>query len=255
MPRYGCAGLLTSDSYVPGAMVVAHGLRTTGWPHETLLHVTPEVSASSRRWLERAWDRVEEVERISVESRYGTTANFTKLWFWRREEYDRLIYLDLDVAVLGTLDELLERPRFAAAPTMWPPDRFNAGVMVLEPDLDTFEDLRSKMGTLSSTTGGDQGFLNAYFEGWYEGPSAHRLPVKFNTPALLWWFGPEWNAMRPDLRVVHYGGRAKPWDRGPRGGVRRWVERLASRRPRVGDRPTPFEIWDAQWRCARERWP
>lgn len=250
MPRYACASMLTSDSYLPAALVVAHGLCESGWSHEKAILVTPAVSAEARGRLARAWDRVLEVPPITVDTAHRKGTNYTKLRLWDLAEYDRIVYLDADVVVLGPLEELLDRPRYAAAPTMWPPDRFNAGVLVLEPDPGTFEDMSAKIGVLPSTTGGDQGFLNEYFADWYEGPADHRLPTKFNASSTLWWFGPEWSRLRRDLRVLHFNGRYKPWH----GGVRPWVERLGSRRSRVGDRPTPSEIWREARRGAAERW-
>lgn len=46
---------------------------------------------------------------------------------------------------------------FAAAPDVFPPDKFNAGVLVLRPDRAVFEDMVSKASVLPSHDGGDTG--------------------------------------------------------------------------------------------------
>lgn len=48
---------------------------------------------------------------------------------------------------------------FAAAPDVFPPDRFNAGVLVVKPDRAVFEDLKAKAASkaLGSYDGGDTG--------------------------------------------------------------------------------------------------
>jgi hypothetical protein len=125
---------------------------------------------------------------------------------------------------------------FAAAPDTFPPDRFNAGVMLLRPSISTLEEMKSKIESLASYDGGDtvlflypppcpptisfapspsliscppgtpfprcfpifeiqtatlthcnvnqlsnpQGFLNAFFPSWFEGPPSSRLPFRYN---------------------------------------------------------------------------
>ena len=56
---------------------------------------------------------------------------------------------------------------FAAAPDVFPPDHFNAGVLLIKPNMDIYEDMISKREILPSYDGGDTGFLNAYFPNWY----------------------------------------------------------------------------------------
>lgn len=46
---------------------------------------------------------------------------------------------------------------FAAAPDVFPPDRFNAGVMVVAPDASVLSHMRSVIDTLPSHDGGDTG--------------------------------------------------------------------------------------------------
>lgn len=50
---------------------------------------------------------------------------------------------------------------FAAAPDVFPPDCFNAGVLFIKPSLPKFYELLTKIAVTQSYDGGDTGFLNS----------------------------------------------------------------------------------------------
>ncbi len=52
---------------------------------------------------------------------------YTKLHVWNLVEFEKVVYIDADALVLQNVDELFSRPGFAAAPDVFPPDKFNAG--------------------------------------------------------------------------------------------------------------------------------
>ena len=78
----------------------------------------------------------------------------------------------------------------------------------------------SQLDHLPSYNKGDQGFLNSFFDGWYEMPAAHRLPSRYNAVFLFPdhyhpppWFQPDrvYDVMGP-IAVVHFAGPwYKPW--------------------------------------------
>lgn len=105
---------------------------------------------------------------------------------------------------------------FAAAPDVFPPDKFNAGVLVLQPSAEVFQDMLSKTETLASYDGGDTGFLNAYFNDWYQRPASSRLSFGYNAQRTLYWFthatrSGYWEATQP-LKIIHYSSSPKPWE-------------------------------------------
>ncbi len=216
-PRYAAATLVSHPSYVVGALVLGLSLERVGWNHETLAIITSEIGEEDQRRLSRYWTSVRVVDPIGNPSppdkmgfsTYETV--YTKLHLWNQTEFDRLIYLDADTIVVGSLDQLLEGPDFAASPCFTAPDLFNAGMMVLKPSRERYEDLMEKRATLPSYDGSDQGFLNSYFPDWYTGDPSRRLPMKFNVPRLLRVYRPAWNRLTEDMRVLHYVGRNKPW--------------------------------------------
>ncbi|KAB2058838.1 hypothetical protein ES319_A11G262000v1 [Gossypium barbadense] len=102
--------------------------------------------------------------------------------------------------------------------------------MVVEPSEAVFNDMMSKVNTLPSYTGGDQGFLNSYYSDF---PNAHvfdpnipqevlkvrpvpemeRLSTLYNADVGLYMLANKWMVDESELRVIHYKlGPLKPWD-------------------------------------------
>ena len=77
---------------------------------------------------------------------------------------------------------------FAAAPDVFPPDKFNAGVLVIQPNEAVFQDMVSRIAVLPSHDGGDTGFLNSYFPTWFSQSADSRLSFGYNAQRTLHWF-------------------------------------------------------------------
>jgi glycogenin glucosyltransferase len=247
--RVACASYVSTESYVIGALVLGWSLEHSGWPYETRLLVTNDVGDTSRERLARFWHRIVDVDPITnphpTEERGLETASecYTKLRVWQQTDLAKLVYLDSDTIVLGSLEALLDRPSFAAAPCMWPSDRFNAGVLVLDPSEETFRSMAPLIGESPSYDGSDQGFLNTYFADWFTGPAEHRLPVRYNASYFLYLYGPAWSDMLSDIRVLHYVGPYKPWHQSNRS-LRGLFQRLLIRFGRApAGLPSPHDLW------------
>ena len=252
--RYAAASLVTSPAYVVGAAVLGHSLLKAGWPHETLLMVTDKVEQSERDELSRYWQRIVEVapiENPNPVAEQGTSyfaTTYTKLRVWEQTEYTKLVFLDADTIVLGPLEDLLSCPEFGAAPCMGALDMFNTGVMVVEPSREVLQDMVTKIEVLPSYDGSDQGFLNSYFPDWFSGPQEHRLPTRYNVPAILYLYHSSWSRIRDEIRVLHFFGPRKPWmvkSRLARAIHKRYVSAIYPSSKNSG--VSPFEMWwDAQ---------
>jgi glycogenin glucosyltransferase len=207
------------DAYVPGAEALGRSLTMTGTPFPKVLMVTPDVTEASRaRLVAEGWRIVEVTpipnphpERGLLFARFGNV--FTKLHAWELTDYDKVVFLDADTIVVQKIDELFARPYFAAAPDFFVPDRFNSGVMVLEPSKKTFDDMMTALAGSASYDGGDQGFLNLFFTNWYAMPVEHRLTAGFNMHHFILQFlvaHPSLKPMAKEAKVIHYTMQ-KPW--------------------------------------------
>ncbi|GJN89831.1 hypothetical protein Rhopal_002820-T1 [Rhodotorula paludigena] len=217
--------LVTSDQYLPGALVTLHSLLdvedTRSRAFATVCLATPAtLSHATVQALGKAFDVVIGVEPIVSESidelkllgRLDLAASLTKLHLFRLTQFRKVVFLDADTLVLRPLSHLFNTPaRFAAAPDQGWPDAFNSGVFVAEPSLETFGALVDMMRERGSWDGGDQGLLNDYFDDW------HRLSFTYNvTPSAFYTYAPAYRRHGQGVSVLHFIGADKPWNRGTR---------------------------------------
>jgi alpha-N-acetylglucosamine transferase len=212
--------LTNGDGYAPGVEVLGKSLQASGTQIPRVLLATQDVSPDARsRLVKQGWE-IRDVEPIANPTANGDLlyprfANvFTKLRGWQLTDFDRIVMLDADTLVLQNIDELFERSVFAAAPDFLLPDRFNSGVMVLEPSTETFQKMIAALASSGTYDGGDQGFLNTFYSDWYAMPVEHRLPIGYNMAHFIYAFLRGHPSLRGKLeheaKIVHYMVQ-KPW--------------------------------------------
>lgn len=196
--------------------MLANSLRDAGSTKELAVLVTPEtVSADTVAQLRTMYQHIIEVPRISnpnaanlaVMQRLDLHSALTKIELWKQTQFSKIVYIDADVVAVRAPDELFDLDvAFAAAPDIGWPDCFNSGVMVLKPDLDTYNGLKAMAAAGATFDGADQGLLNAYF------PNFHRISFTYNvTPSAHYQYLPAYNHFRANISLVHFIGKDKPW--------------------------------------------
>eukprot|EP00055_Hartaetosiga_balthica_P016193 m.100837 g.100837 ORF g.100837 m.100837 type:complete len:510 (+) comp9051_c2_seq1:84-1613(+) len=212
--------LVLNDAYVAGAMVLCHSLRKTNTTHHIVCMVGEGVTAERRQEMANAFDLLVDVPTLSSEDatnlaflgRPELGPTLTKIYAWRLTQFTKCVYLDADTLVLKNIDDLFDRPAFAAAPDIGWPDCFNSGVFVFAPSLSTFSDLYNLSQSVGSFDGGDQGLLNEYFSDWSQQEPGHRLPFTDNlTSNAAYGYAPAFKRYGDEVRVVHFIGALKPW--------------------------------------------
>jgi glycogenin glucosyltransferase len=204
--------LVSSDSYLPGALAQVAALRdihpTPPTPPEvdftTVCIVTPEsLDIATIKRLRKEYDLVVGVEILEQENQKGLdllgqssptciyarhlpffstgrpdlTTVLTKLHIFRLTQFQKIIFLDADVLPIRPLSHLFNVPHeFSAAPDVGWPDIFNSGVLVVSPGNDKFNELYELIKTKPSWDGGDQGLLNEW-----RGENWNRLSFTYNT--------------------------------------------------------------------------
>ncbi|ORY98587.1 nucleotide-diphospho-sugar transferase [Syncephalastrum racemosum] len=244
--------LVATDGYASGALVLGWRLRDLGTTRRLLCLVTDGLNQHVKEALAHCFDELVLVEtlmtttpeNLQILGRPDLGLTFTKIHLWRLTQYRKLVFLDADTLPLRPIDDLFERPSFAAAPDVGWPDCFNSGVFVAEPSEATYQGLkamacasgsfdgnhredeegyqhkeayqRKKIGRSGSlkhcqSKGGDQGLLNSYFDSWPQTP-AHRLPFTYNTtPSASYSYAPAYLEFRDRIAVIHFIGKSKPW--------------------------------------------
>ncbi|EMD00567.1 glycosyltransferase family 8 protein [Baudoinia panamericana UAMH 10762] len=210
--------LVLSDSYLPGAAVLAHSLRDTGTTRKLACLITQDsLRASTITELQSLYNYVIPIERIGNPSpanlylmgRPDLLYTFTKIHLWRMTQFRKIVYIDSDVVALRAPDELFDVTEgFAAAPDVGWPDIFNTGVMVIAPNMGEYHALRSMASAGDSFDGADQGLLNQY----YEHRPWRRLNFTYNcTPSANYQYEPAYRYFKRDISLVHFIGGDKPW--------------------------------------------
>ena len=119
--------LMLNDSYLPGVLLLAHGLRRQKTQADLICMVTEEISRPARQALEHLYDEVIEVEKIyvphkRVQKRPYLPDVFTRLHALRlgsdgdlshsdtKIAYDKVVLLDADLLPLRHYDHLFTLP-------------------------------------------------------------------------------------------------------------------------------------------------
>jgi alpha-N-acetylglucosamine transferase len=228
------------DGYRAGVEALGRSLVETGTEIRRVVLVTPDVSMRTRALLERQGWLVRPVDPVpcpnSDELLFARFAlSFTKLRAFHLVEYDKIVFLDADTVVLSRIDELFERPCIAAAPDFFMPDRFNSGVMVLEPSELLYAEIIGSLGKLPAYDGGDQGLLNSHWPDWWSMPVEHRLPAGYNLHHFVYQFMKSHSGLRrtflDEVKIIHYTLQ-KPWQHFTlSGGSEIWWEKFYGARP------------------------
>ncbi|KAK2017879.1 family 8 glycosyl transferase [Colletotrichum eremochloae] len=237
------ATLLLNDTYLPGALVLAHSLRDAGTSKQLAVLVTLDtVSAEVITELKAVYDHVISVPRIRnarpanlyLMNRPDLHSAFTKVNLWRQTQFSKIVYIDADVVAYRAPDELFDiAAPFSAAPDIGWPDLFNTGVMVLSPNMGDYYALMAMAERGISFDGADQGLLNMHFKNTY-----NRISFTYNvTPSAHYQYVPAYRHFQSSINMVHFIGPDKPWFQG----------RQASK----GD--SPFEDMIGRWWAVYDR--
>lgn len=237
MAPHAFVTLLTSDSYLPGALVAAHALKENE-KHSlqdidlVCLAALDIVSLSSVKILQQVFDFVLGVDEIgsshcekelNLLGRQELSSSVTKIHVWRLAQYQKIIYIDADTLPIRPMSHLftLEASFSACADTGWP-DCFNSGLMVIRPSEEMFEKIFKHFIHHGSWDGGDQGLLNDFFtvdssrtsSASSEDPSPcwNRLSFIYNvTPSAYYSYAPAYKRYHDEISMIHFIGPEKPW--------------------------------------------
>jgi alpha-N-acetylglucosamine transferase len=161
--------LLTSDNYLPGALVLAYSLKQTCTKHELAIMVTDGVSETVKSILASVYGRVilvplitsKQSDNLALLGRRELDVTFSKFSCFDPDfaAYDKIAFLDADTLVLGNIDDIFDYVGgdvvFAAAPDIGWPDCFNSGVFVTIPSKNLCKqvfDAIQEFGSFDGTT-------------------------------------------------------------------------------------------------------
>lgn len=224
-PKYAYATFISTSQFVASAAVMLHSLALTGTRHARVALVTPYVTQDERVFLAHfarviVVDLVQHNHYIS-NKRYRD--QFTKLRLWQLTMYTKVIYFDADVVLLRSIDELFDLPTWAVPMDATSP-RYGAGMMLMQPSLERFDDMIQKIQkTKTSMELPDLLFLTDYINNLQKTDNRNVINL------ISRWYQVYQEEFRPrhktylthgeesitiyDHRIhaIHYAGADKPW--------------------------------------------
>ena len=217
--------LLYGDGdYVLSVRVLGLSLKLSGTKHEMIVLCTEEVSKESRKILEKDGWTIKNAETIGCPYRNCPeqySKIFSRYLIWTLTEYRRIVFLDSDTLVYSNIDELFHCGKFCASYRH--SDLFNAGVLVVKPDLLEYFNITSKIGVYPSYDTADQGFLNYYYKWLKFAPMFNasdpqyqeepmRLPAIYNADVGQYYVWTSRFFPLEPYKVLHHTlGSVKPW--------------------------------------------
>uniref|UniRef100_A0A2P2LMW7 Hexosyltransferase n=1 Tax=Rhizophora mucronata TaxID=61149 RepID=A0A2P2LMW7_RHIMU len=223
--------LLYGDEFLLGVRVLGKSIRNTGSKKEMVVLVSDGVSDYAKRLLKADGWIVEKISLLANPNQVRPKrfwGVYTKLKIFNMTNYKKVVYLDADTIVVRNIEDLFKCAKFCA--NLKHSERLNSGVMVVEPSESVFNDMMTKVNTLPSYTGGDQGFLNSYYSDFSNAhvfqpnipqevlkarpvPDMERLSTLYNADVGLYMLANKWMVDETELHVIHYTlGPLKPWD-------------------------------------------
>jgi len=226
--------------YITDALVLGYSLQECFTESRVLL-VTPEVNTLAEIELLKLYWEIEPVQHLVVdESRLkGVDARFqnvfTKIRCWEQVQFTKICIMDLDIVVTRNIDEIFAFQAPAAlfrgnasstigehrdSATLYSKQTgeqqggINAGVMLIEPNLDEFNNMAGLLRNKGRATAApEQDFLSLQFHDRWQ-----RLPVKYNwQPHQLKFIqmrGLEDTERQKteEIAVYHFSGEVSPRD-------------------------------------------
>jgi len=231
--KYSYISILSTDSYLIGALVLYKSLISTNPKYPFNLLVTPNISNESLNILKRNNINTIKIEPIKnpilKDPNDRRFYNYSKLNMWSLIQFDKIVYLDSDMIVMHNIDELFEKKNMSAVNSGglikkdWM--QLNSGLIVLEPSMTIFNDMKSKIGTIEKQIGkGDQAFLHEYYADWPERKElhllhiynlfdihieSHRKKLGFIYDEKIQTDNEHFDQKR--IKIIHYIGQVKPW--------------------------------------------
>ncbi|KAK4480455.1 hypothetical protein RD792_013528 [Penstemon davidsonii] len=223
--------LLYGDEFLLGVRVLGKSIRDTGSTKDMVALVSDGVSDYAKMliqadgWIVKTISLLENPNHVRPKRFWGV---YTKLKIFNMTTYKKVVYLDADTIVVKDIEDVFKCQKFCA--NLKHSERLNSGVLVVEPSEDLFKDMMTKVNTMYSYTGGDQGFLNSYFPDFPNArvfdphaspeelksrptPEMERLSTLYNADVGLYMLANKWMVDEEELRVIHYTlGPLKPWD-------------------------------------------
>ena len=215
---------ISTDSYLPGVLALDKNIRDTcKYPLVVLVpHDLSEESYEKMRRLNIKFVQADHIETpkelMRATEEHDWFAHWAKSLFKLRifdlVEYDKIVFVDCDMMLMESVDEVFDLPDISATigakdyPGNEHFEDLSSGFMVIEPKKGLSDNMALLIPEVAAKKNifGDQDIMQAYFTDWKEKKELV-LPDKYN----VWFPHYQFYAKRERVKGVHFLGRKKPW--------------------------------------------
>ena len=213
---------LNTDNYLPGVIVLDKTIRDT-CSHRLFVLVSHDLKESTYEALRRRSIAFGYADNVVVNPElFADTADIYSHWkntlfklrIFELTQFSKIVFIDGDIMVLGSIDDLFDRPDMSAviAGRSYPGNEhwydLNSGVLVIEPCEGIIGKLIDTIPVVSAAKNnfGDQDILSAYFSDWPQDKNLH-LPEGYNV-----FFDHYHHYIKHgEVKGLHFIGKIKPW--------------------------------------------
>lgn len=167
---YSYISVLSTNNYLPGALVVNKCLELTKVIYPFHVLITENITEQTKNILKSNNINIIQIDSIFLQNHkidkwYYT---FSKLNIFNQTQFSKIIYIDLDMVITENLDHLFDKKHLSSVNSggfiykNW--TALNSGLMVIEPSTDMFNDLQNLLN--NGDYSGDQNILHKYYPNW-----------------------------------------------------------------------------------------
>ena len=216
--------VISTDDYLPGVLALAKNIRDT-CRYPLLVITSNDLSKATYEKLKKHDIKFIQKEDINISTEllratqnnawFSHWANsFLKLRIFDLTDYDKIVFIDCDMMLLESVDEVFEAPDMSATigGQSYPGNEhlvdLNSGFIVIIPREGLSEQIAALIPEVAEkkVVFGDQDVIQAYFTDWQK-HSELLLPGGYN----VWFSHYQFYLEHEFVKVVHFIGRKKPW--------------------------------------------
>lgn len=224
--NYSYVTTLLNDRFYPGLCALLYSLKRAKVQYPLTVVVPFDMPEQTKQRIRDLGLPIIEEASVTVdddllaanpEQRWNLT--LFKLNIFKLTQFDKLVFLDLDMIVMGNLDHLFTCPHMSAVAAgqskvaQW--TTINSGILVIEPNMRDYEGLVGCCSEvcrirLANKQGfGDQDVINFYYPNWENQPELHLSEAYNCIPMCI-------DILRAQhgfdyVKVIHFCESIKPW--------------------------------------------
>ncbi len=226
--KYAYVTCSMNNDYLPGLFVLAYTLKKVDSKYPLIVMIPKESSLEFENTVLKysLGAKIIRMDYVPIEN----NINIKKLEYWafstfklnanKLTEYDKVVVLDTDLLIRKNIDDFFKWPHLSAGipgrifNSSW--TDFNAGVIVIEPNINFFNkclsvvDEAKKNGGFGGVT--DQTILQAAYPSWSDDAKLHFPPEYHEYFRCVKLLSETLPHGIDDIRIIHYWGKEKPWD-------------------------------------------